>query len=175
MKKWLKLQKFEKYYHIKTHWNLDFLGKFDGGRKKLVNFKVFFCLKKFFCSKRVKPWEFWKIPRKLVIFWKFFEKCAKKGQILPTFCENNKVYQEEFKKIFKKSASVSDFEHFCHFQTPFYLGLCQYTKVKPWKIWFSKEVSKFYHFAIFGPHFHQLFAKILRCTKKNLRKKVYIR
>ena len=35
------------------------------------------------------------IPRKLVIFWKNFEKLAKKGQILQTFCQNNEKFREK--------------------------------------------------------------------------------
>ena len=38
------------------------------------------------------------IPRKLVIFENFFEKLAKKGEILRTFCENTKVKPWKFEK-----------------------------------------------------------------------------
>ena len=31
-----------KYYHIKTHQNLGFLGKFHGGAKKYMDLKTFF-------------------------------------------------------------------------------------------------------------------------------------
>ena len=43
-----------------------------------------------------KPWKFWK---KLVILWKFFEKLAKKGQILQTFCYNTLETLKILKKI----------------------------------------------------------------------------
>ena len=50
---------------------------------------------------------------------------------------------------------------------------CQNTEVKPWKIWFSKENQLpfpfFSIFAILRPHFHQLFAKILRWSLENFK------
>ena len=42
------------------------------------------------------------IPRKLVIIWKIFEKLAKKGEILQTFCQNTKVKPWKFKNRKRK-------------------------------------------------------------------------
>ena len=39
---WLSLLQNAKYYHIKTHQNLEFLGKFHGGAKKYMDLKTFF-------------------------------------------------------------------------------------------------------------------------------------
>ena len=82
------------------------------------------------------------------LFGNFLKNVPKKVKFCQLFAKIIRCTKKNLRKNFKKSASVSDFKHFCHFQTPFYLGLCQYTKVKPWKIWFSKEISKFYR--LFG-------------------------
>ena len=92
--------------------------------------------KTFFATKCVKRWEFWKIPRKLVTFWKFFEKCAEKGEILPTFCENNKVHQEEFKKILFFSCKISIFCQIAH------------TVIHYQKFYFSCKISIFFCFLL---------------------------
>ena len=42
------------------------------------------------------------IPRKLVIIRKFFEKLAKEGEILQTFCQNTKVKPWKFKNRKRK-------------------------------------------------------------------------
>jgi len=82
------------------------------------------------------------------LFGNFLKNVPKKVKFCQLFAKIIRCTKKNLRKNFKKSASVSDFKHFCHFQTPFYLGLCQYTKKKPWKIWFSKEISKFYR--LFG-------------------------
>ena len=124
----------------------------------------------------LKPWFSWKIwwgskkplkfsgflllkKKKFCLFGLKFEKFR---NFLPLY------WGEALKNLIflRKSSSASVFLQFCHFRTPFSPTFCHGHKVKPWKIWFSKEnqfpfpIST--NFAIFGPQFHQLFAKILR-------------
>ena len=61
-------------------------------------------------------------------------------------------------------------------------SFCQNIKVKSWKFKksadFLLEINfrfRFTHFSLFRPHFHQLFAKIMRWSLRNLEKKAYFR
>ena len=87
-----------------------------------------------------------------------------------------KVFAKKPRVFFKKTRFSSISGPYFRFLWQNSATFCQNTEVKPWKIWFSKEnqlpFPVFSIFAIFGPQFHQLFATDIRCTKKNLRKKV---
>ena len=83
------LEKFEK--------SADFLFPVPFFQGKKANFQNFlpqsaWSLENFEKSADLGPLPA-EIPRKLIgHFLEIFEKLAKKGQILPTFCQNNKVY-----------------------------------------------------------------------------------
>ena len=108
----------------------------------------------------LKPWFSWKIwwgskkplkfSRFLLLRKKNFAYFAWNLKNSATFCHGHKGEALKNLIFWGKSVSVSDFYQFCHFRTPISPTFCQNTKVKPWKIWFSKEISKFY----------QLFGKI---------------
>ena len=128
----------------------------------------------------VKPWKIW---------------FSLENQVpLPSFC-NFAIFGPHFHQLFatdiRWSLEKFDFLRKISFRFRFLPILknwlkrgqiletfCQNTKVKPWKFKFlslpvekSTSVSCFSCFSIFRPHFHQLFATDIRCTKKNLEKK----
>ena len=86
------------FFHFQTpfsptfcHYNAQNMRNLE---KKKAYFRFLFF--KFWGEKKVKFYELFakillpvEIPWKLVIFEKNFEKLAKKGQITPTFCQNN--------------------------------------------------------------------------------------
>ena len=136
-----------------------------GGAKNLWISRFFFVWKKFLVQSAWSLENFEKFQGNWSLFGNFLKNVPKKVKFYQLFAKIIRCTKKNLRKKFKKSASVSDFKHFCHFQTPFYLGLCQYTKVKPWKIWFSKEISKFYQ--LFGkiqflPFLDPIFTNFLR-------------